>query len=166
MPDSSPHSERGPVITLRSAAEHLSSRLTLEPNPVELENAADLLLYLVEQLETLRRHDEAATQDAVTFRKRMVQLEEAIRHELGVTHGDDTIRRLRAALDAPYPAKERDPALCRHGYDLTQEAECPLCKAQEALSEWEPARWCRRCGVYGCEHVLPAQSPAIEPEAS
>lgn len=61
------------------------------------------------------------------------------------------------------PAKERDPALCRHGYDLTQEAECPLCKAQEALSEWEPARWCRRCGVYGCEHVLPAQSPAKEP---
>ncbi len=57
---SKPHSEREPVITLRSAAEHLSSRLTLEPNPVELENAADLLLHFAKRMDDLEEQLEAA----------------------------------------------------------------------------------------------------------
>lgn len=61
MPESTrSHSEREPVITLRSAAEHLSSRLTLNPNPVELENAADLLLHFATRLDALEEQLEAA----------------------------------------------------------------------------------------------------------
>ena len=156
MPESNQHS--GPYL----AAEGETWVLKADYDALELSHAAAIAqrdryrtahARLEEQLEALR----IALTECLFLAENNNELSEIQR--LRGIH-----RTAREAL-ASNPAKERDPALCRHGYDLTQKDECPLCKAQEALSEWEPARWCRRCGVYGCEHVLSAQSPASEPES-
>jgi chromosome segregation ATPase len=78
---------------------------------------------LEEQLETLRRHDEAATQDAVFFRKGMVDAQkqlEAARHVVEVARIvakegalviDAEFADLDAALiqyDASFPAKRQE----------------------------------------------------------
>jgi len=43
----------------------------------------------------------------IALSDRIEDLERAIKYELGITHGDDTIRRLRVALQGSMPAMER-----------------------------------------------------------
>ena len=121
--DQNQHSEREPVITLRSAAEHLSSRLTLEPNPVELENAADLLLDLVEQLEVLREFYDAwwAHENGIVdfdlHHSQVERLRAAANAAFRLTHPPDSgsavapaegSRDQASGSPTPNPAKERD----------------------------------------------------------
>jgi uncharacterized coiled-coil DUF342 family protein len=123
--DASAHSEREPVITLRSAAEHLSSRLTLNPNPVELENAADLLLHfatrvdeLIEQVETLRQLNDRVIAERDSWERECnglsEQLESAQRAlwHLVQTGDSGTAAVARAALgaSASNPASEPSDA--------------------------------------------------------
>lgn len=86
------HSE----LSLRSAAEYLSSRLTLKPNPVELENAADLILDLIEQvqaLETQLAGAEGGWQAADRLKEQYGTLRAAV---------DDLISHYRAEPDHEY----------------------------------------------------------------
>jgi len=87
----------------------------------------------------------------------VIRLENAIRHELGMTHGDDTIRRLRAALEST-PANGPDfsganDRLCRcGGYqagDHNFDRSICMCGSMHY--------YCNRCGGQGDECA--AKSP-------
>lgn len=82
---------------------------------------------LVEQLETLRRHDEAATQDAAFFRKRMVDAEEQ--------------------LEAAREAISRCDGSCGEAWAALNPASmpCPKCRGQGDVH----GDRCHRCGGSG-----------------
>jgi outer membrane murein-binding lipoprotein Lpp len=76
-----------------------SSEVKHDPFSTDLNMSENQVDKLIIENNQLKDDLQDARQMEARLAIRVSRLENAIRHELGVTHGDDTIRRLRNALD-------------------------------------------------------------------